>query len=373
MTERRAVNLRRQTAMSGKADLPPELQPAPITGLAGSLPIPSKQLVLSGSERKILTSLGWKDGDPIPSNLPALVQAAVNTRAVMDQDTQKVLTDLGKVQHKLEMPREVELNKLNPQHRAELEEAIAQARGAFKVLPEPRPPANPFAFGDYTPSVRAAMADNAPSIELVSPNKAPDPGTLPTGGLPPVDPPPMDPPPVPEAAPPFPGGSQMPVTPPVVTPADRLLYVQSILGGRFYREYEFFGGRLKASFRTLLVKDNDRCLAQCAAETADGKLRTIDDFYRRYFDYRLCLSLHELTVNDAPVDISSSVDEILRGASPGDGSVLPEILQQLQEDEVLQSESLWRLLGTAGQEFNRLVLAIEKESREPNFWLPIVG
>jgi hypothetical protein len=72
-------------------------------------------------------------------------------------------------------------------------------------------------------------------------------------------------------------------------------------------------------------------------------------------------------------DIASSVDEVLATTKPSDLDVLPSLREQLLQEPVLNSESVWRLLGEAAQEFNRLVLALEKESRDPNFLQAIDG
>jgi hypothetical protein len=344
------------------------LQQQQIPGLTGTLPLRAEELILSAGEKSMLKSLGWREGDPVPANLPDLVAAAMAEKKRLDADTQQVLKKMASQPSRpLQVPAEIDIKKLPPARQAALEAAMAQARSSVSAVPS-RPQGIP--AGDYSPSVQAALQGNEPVIELVSPNTqspAAEPAPQPTAPQPEI-------PGLPGLPQANAGGGLKPEVPPVkVTAADRMLYVQTILGGRFFREYDFFGGRLKATFRTLSVADNERCLAQCAAETANKQLLTIDDFYRRYFDYRLCLSLHALTVNDAPLDIASSVDEVLATTKPSDLDVLPSLREQLLQEPVLNSESVWRLLGEAAQEFNRLVLALEKESRDPNFLQAIDG
>jgi hypothetical protein len=327
-----------------------------VPGFHGQVPLPPGSVVLTDGEKQVLSRLGWKDGDPVPGNLPKLYAEAAAEKARAEQTTRQEIAAARKGKPtKLNLPQEVDLNALPAARQAELRAAVAQAKEVG---------IDPAAGGDYSPSVAAMMSSaqkgEVPTIELVQSVAPQAPPSAEDAGQPP--------PPLPGHPQMNAGGALAPAEP-EITAADKMLYVQAILGmgsKRFCREYDFFGGRLKATFRTLTVAESERCLEQCSADTKEGKILTIDDFYRLHFDYRLCLSLHSLVINDAPIDVATSVDRALAEHPPGPG-LLPRILEGLHKDESLCSESIWRLLGQTAQQFNRLVLAIEKKSADPDF------
>lgn len=347
---------------------------------------------LTPLESALLVKAGWKPGDPIPTNLPQIVQ----------QGQQLVREDAARQEQARQASHRppaagpvTDFDELPADKQEQIMAALAGAKQADQRAKTQRAAA-------VSPhdSVNAAFQEAALAAGLSPEALKPatrKPGTAaPTQAAPPPLPaPPPPPPPPPPAAPPA-EEDDPPAPPPMTTGAatdrcqhcgwrrdvpepstqpaieDRRDFLQALLGGiRYKKAYSFLGGQLRVVFRTLTTAEADMAFLQAAIDNsqtagdddAGGEAR----FMRTLTDYRLCLSIDSLTRPDGVEEMPSGLDDWQTDPPPKGQTKLRQILPYIYE-HVLPIESARRVVGSQFFLFQRQVELMEAHILDSDFW-----
>jgi hypothetical protein len=160
---------------------------------------------------------------------------------------------------------------------------------------------------------------------------------------------------------------------------EKMGFLHSVLGQKtFINQYEMFGGKVLARFRTLTTKEMDVVYQQVFSEREAGIVTTIQDYWEKVNRYRLYLQLVYLAATDGsftyqlPEGYSDKVNPHAASfyefePTDPDGTFLPEIENYILE-EVLRTESIQRTVNTLCARFNRLISKLEAMIDNSDFW-----
>jgi hypothetical protein len=121
--------------------------------------------------------------------------------------------------------------------------------------------------------------------------------------------------------------------------------------------------------------------AQGYRDLGTGRARTEADYYEKLNQYRLCLQMLDIRSADPrglnvqfPAGLSPETNPkattFWKTAPPEEGdTALPQILDYVVE-EVLRTESLFRVFTAACNQFNRLNAKLEANTSNDPFWKP---
>lgn len=365
-------------------------------------------IVMTRQEKQDLELVGYKDGDAIPGDLAEIISTA---RGEMAQDYSDAIENVKLHGKKVEPPQKpVDISKLSPQKRQELERAMQKAQHDIKVyesLQEQKA-----AMGGIDPSLAQAaqMASGSPGIKVFrSPKKE---YAKPQETKQPKPPPILDTNPHQEPddtlgtwSPPEMGGpvgaEEQPASfmmgtgvhltncphcnwqldqPEKAEPSkdDIFNYGTAMIGGKeFLKEMLFFGGRLRVVYRNPSQSHIELITTQLSIDRRSGRLTTnLEDFWRLLWSYRLAVSLYSITFDTESYELASRVDDAIAGASPTNGAmdtVIPAIVEELMTIAPLKSESIWRILNTNVIRFKDLVEFLEAHADDESFYQAIVG
>lgn len=336
--------------------LPPNL------GGAGTLPLGAGNVVMTDFEKAELRKLGWKDGDPVPSNFAALYQAAAKAKADVDDmgDTFKDAKDLV-------LPPEQDFGSLDAAKRAKLEQALRDAREHERLIQAVKDNTVDGAGPGINEAIKAGLIeDDLPREKKVSAPAKSDPADVPDAG-----------------------GAEVPTVCPhcgfdkthddVEAPEeDKYAWLVAQEGGlRFSKEYSLLGGRVKVRFRSLTAREADAAWRQVAVDAhrdaREGTADTEGGYWRNMMSYRLVMGLEKFTTEKTgPVD-NPTMDEwdIDRELYPPPNTKAYALLDAVT-DAVLSTESLRRQVGAVFHRFQLLVERLEAHADDPNFW-PAIG
>lgn len=328
-------------------------------GLRGQLPLPVGTPMridanqLTPLERQQLEQLGWKEGQPIPDNLADLVDAAKS--AVQSTDPSQLLPPGDPNTPPLQLPKEISIEELSPEHRRQIQQVIADAAEQLKQ------PANPGPTVPGGPGVReAAQNITHRQIQLEDDRHER---------------------PVPEEKPEQPGTANLgprhcphcdwdlAVADTIeVTDDDKYAFLMSSLGGQpFQKIYQLLNGRLTVTLRQLRVDEVDACYRQVYHDRQLNRFEAMADFVEWVRRYRLCLELVDFRSSENLVAFPESLAGWQHDVPEGEPTKLPAILQEVQQ-EVLKTESLYRMVGILAGKFNRLVAKLEANVENSDFY-----
>lgn len=359
---------------------PPPATPDPSPGMQGQLPLPSGHIVsaasLTAHERKMLESVGWQPGKPIPGNLPEILAEVQQQARQESYDTQSMPPpgDPSQVPP-LKMPAEQRLEEMSPQDQARIKAALAEAEQLAARGPQQFQPGGQ-GVGDAAAGVVHRQVDMGPTVaddrqsdayaSGEPKHRAPTPDAtaetqqaahqsqtaLPQGG--------------PKHCPHCSWDLAMP-DPVEPTAADKQSFLGAILGSKpWQRSYELLDGKLSITFRQLTPDEVDLCYTQVYAERRKGKVDTMMDFWEQLTRYRSCLQLVDFRSGEDLVRFPTSIEE-WGGATSSEATPLPQIMQQIRS-EVVKTESLQRIVSTTAARFNRLAAKLEANIETPDFW-----
>lgn len=354
-----------------------------------AMPMAPGQIAVGSSGRPALTdaemaglkAMGWKEGDPIPRQIPEDIQRAA-TAIAADADQ---VPDYSGV--KMDIAETVDISSLPPSEQAAAMEKVAEASKALseagptgpvshlsdvlsqqpaatkeidapsiasQAIPNWKPPNQP----DYQPTVPNPQAqqsqgiapqfqpppqEHSGQVEVDMPVRAEEPA--------PTQPQPQ-PAPQPQAAAPQPEPAPKPQAPPELEPdtgaeaplancphcewpldqpqdaepsyGEKQAFIQSVLGQKpFLKEYEMLGGQLRVQFRTLTTREVDTIYKQVGYEWEKQPGWSRVDYWERINRYRLYLQTMAL-----------------RSA---DGQIAHELPDGLNEEANPNAEAYWRL------------------------------
>lgn len=403
------INLRKKQ-VEPPAALPQAARVVP--GITGKIPFQVGNLVLTDLEKRELTKVGWKEGDPIP-NLSEHVATALAAEQAKEKKVAPAAYDETTTPTP-KIPEAVSIESLPPQKRKEIEEAIVRMREEAAATMARQKEGRP-AFQASDPSVERALAfaemqqASQPKIGIeddmagkgraraaitrpdqsvplrtrperpVPPPEAPGGGTA--AATPRTSPDPGTPPPVAPAASQAPtaAGAQLEllhcphcqwdlsVTDTVVTTLeDRRTYTAALLGGtRFKKEYSLLDGALRVIFRETTAPEADTILKQLFMDGVSGRVKDGAMIMRRAQDYQLACMLDTVWLSDNRSIRLATIDQYEVDADDTTTG-LPEILDHVWK-EAVPTDSMRRILRDLHSEFDNLLAKLEVESRQEGF------
>jgi hypothetical protein len=305
--------------------------------------------------KKTLAQFGWKDGDPIPAELGALLMTFKETA------TPTTRTDVL-----------LDAETLSEEQRAKAKNMLQKARDF--VAARDKKIADDKEVENMAPSVAEAykkMKNETPQIiddrdqmvEEKEPTTAPAVEESPQESAQPVS--------VPDALPlatfcPRCGWDVRTKFDIVPTDRDKEDFLATLLGGtRFRKRYELFGGRVVVTFRSVLAEENKMIYRQLVLDQQNGLVNTEAEWFVQLMDYRLACALE--TIADKNGKVISAVPELDMIGGTKEKTNLVDQLAIINKN-VLAQEATRRLVGSHLRQFQRLTEAIEAMALEPSFW-----
>jgi len=329
----------------------------------GKLPLPQGKVISaikpSPSERAVLERVGWKEGDPIPTEL-AKVLAEV--KAVSDNASNTPPVPITTKPLVLSTP--IAIETLPPDQQAEYRDIISSMLQNAKVsatqADQQKARLQELLIDDAGPGVNEAIMvseeaaapdwpvvdDRVPEAERPEAEQiAADPEAAP-------EEPKFDPVPCPHCG--WARGKEDKLTP---SDLDVTNFVEAVLGGKPFRKaYTLYGGRLKMSFRTLTTQEIDAIYEQLRKDMVAG---IIDNIYAererraRYFAI-------------------SMLEQLVLGTNVYSMAPLAKMPLDKQLDmvmsKVLTTEMLVRHVTITAGEFRALADKLEVNATNPDFW-----
>ena len=336
-----------------------------VEGASGQLPLePGKPINLPPDLKTFFEQLGWKDGDPVP-NLAAVVEE-------IQQEQTEALDSTAASDAPIVQPGEtLDFEQLSDEHQERLIAAMKEAKEQSQRLDEQASKLVDTPSGDGINEAIQVASVIDDDIEIVNTDEedlddeddeddekdlrgkdeagAFDP-TCPNCGWDTTNH---------EAI--------------KVLETDKYSFMASVLGeSRFYKDIELFGGAMTVRYRTLMTQEADLALEQCSNDYRDGVIEDQNSFFRKHADYRLCMGVDKIVVQERTHAIPP-VDEI-EWDKPKAGeprqTALPTLLNYVGL-HILKNESVRRVVGMAHQKFQRLVERMEANVDNSDFWKAI--
>lgn len=351
-------------------------QPArPFEGVTGELPLPAGKLVgmrtagsLTPRERETLGRLGWTDDMEIPANMADLVaQVEKEHREEVMEVNLPLPVDPHTPPPKMDTK---DIGALSPAEQERFRRLVGQSAAeqrARAVEDEDRDRMSALgedALRSYDMAQAMASRPDAPQPEE-APAPPPMPATVADAGplvcdhcgwhhgMPDVAEPPH---------------------------AVKMDFLHSMLGEKcFTHEIALFGGTVTAVFRALTTRELDTLFEQAWYDKQRGKVEEGRDFYERVNRYRLMLQLQSLHAADAGASLQHDLpdglsretnpraDNFWKG-EPDDGETLLPQIETHIVNNVLRTETLFRVANSACNQFNRLVAKLEAMMDNDPFW-----
>jgi hypothetical protein len=363
----------------------------------GTLPLLAGTIIPHPSELKALEALGWKQGDPIPTDLAARLQQATNAKqaeiaAVRNSTLVATGIPVSPDTPPLVVPDPMDISALPPgeqakliQHMAEAKEQAARLQRLESLPPNIREAVmameSPDAVALTDVPGQANQVPTPPKQESAAPNSTKQHQTAPHSA---------------EQHQTAPHSAEQHRTAPNSTTAelrthcrhcgwpsdmdditptdeDKYLFLQSALGHRrFLKEFTFLGGALKVIFRTLKSSETDMALEQVRHDVLAEKITTQDAWFSRVKDYRFAMSVD--SISTAGVGLAN-VPEIGSVNYPPrtDGQTHLVDYHEQFIAQVMPVEQVRRGVGQAFERFQRIVdhLEAHMDDKGPdgaNFW-----
>jgi hypothetical protein len=386
-----------------RGTVPPGRKPAAYPLPVGKL---SRKPSLTDLERQTVEAVGWPADQPLPDGAAAVIQEAV-TDALASADEAHLPLPVDPSTPKIKVAPPVALSQLPPERRKKIladlaEMALTEKQQKESAEKEAR--RSLLAQAGRVPGLGEAMtaarqvAGEGPTLEVED-----------DSGLPPQPPPPARPR-QPEADDadaerafredePARGPSETGADPrPAFCPhcdhdlsvesvpepeyGEKMTFLHSVLGQRCYtRDYPLFGGQVTATLRTITVRELDACFKQAFFDVHKRPEATQLDFYEAVNRYRFMLQLqrlrgpdfdHDLPDGLSPEDNPGAVATyaVPEGWAPEEGGTALPLVEKHVVENVLKTETLFRVCNTACRQFNRAVAKMEALVDKSDFWKP---
>lgn len=321
--------------MGGRPQQPatPQRRMAPPLPVGVHYTVPDAKL-LPPQDRALLKSLDWKEGEPIPADLPNILAGADAVSALVDEYTSDDDRRIPQVAEQSVSLAEVAINSLPAEHREEVEAFMQDVQAELSSAPKkPKPAASPARvspavrerakqallrakeqqardvaaqqanreFAGVDPGVRRVLENT--EVLQESPEEAEEPQeaaaevkATDTGlssahthclrcGFPADKPDLVD-----------------------VTESDKLLWLQSMVGDQPFRKtFSMYGGKVTVTMRLLTPSEQDMITAQQWRDLAEERYAKPDyiQFQERYI---VALSLVAVRVNDDDYQFPESAE-----------------------------------------------------------------
>lgn len=373
------------------SDTPRNPRLGPITGLPlnpGSVVPVSAPANLTEDEKNSLKALGWKEGQPIPGDLPvrlekarkAAVADAVAFRSPLPPDTPPV-----------KQPVTHELASMSKEQLDQLRSSLAQAGVEMERMKKSKSAGITGAGPGINEAIAAGLAAEAErarnpvNISSETKPKPPD-EKVSTSRL--FDQPPKEECPKQDTT----AGASFHVCSRCgwddrtvypfedrPTDEDRDRYMACFLSGRFRKVYELYGGKILVVFKSLTKREEDLALIQLGLDmrknVQENKIKDQVTYVSYLLAYRTAMGLERIIHTTAGPD----GDITLPAFDPSNyiGRFSPETDTALRPhyealiDSVLSNPSLGRVVEEAYGRFTLLQGDLEREARDRNFTKPV--
>ena len=317
---------------------------------------------LSDFTKKTLMQFGWKDKDPIPADLGAVMIAFRET--LPPSKNFEVLIDI---------------EQLNEAQIGQIKDMLAEAKVVQATLDDAqrREEQRNKLTENMPPSLAASMQQLIENIPQVIDDRE--------GAAEDKKDAVADEAPKPAEQAPVSAAVAQPVNGPQFCPRcswdmkqkfeveatneDKEAFLIALLGGqRFRKKYELFGGKVVVTFRNMLAEENKAVYRQLVIDQRAKKIETEAEWFVQMMDYRLACSFEELTDKDGK-PIASMPEVAIVTPLPEDDANNP-LVQQLQKinSTTLSQEITRRLVGAHLRKFQRLLETLEAQALDPSFW-----
>jgi hypothetical protein len=361
------------------AGLPPPPQTSRVPGISGDLPLPTGQVVagirpdsLSPGERQALEAAGWEDGVPIPSNVADLLEGI--RQDALRQSEEVVLPPGVRGAARPQIVAESEVpDDLKAKFRDTLKEAHDQERIRKEMMErEARQVSDVKGL-----SQAKELAKQALEVENDLPGKqAPQaqqqaqqaPQQSDTGAAVAL-----------ERCPHCDWDLATADDTPEPEYDEKLEFLHAILGQRCYsKAYRVFGDAVTVTFRTLTAAELDAIYADAVHAAKQGSVKTPLDFQEKINRYRLALQIQAVRGNGLahalPEGLSPkanpTANDFWEFEDGTEGTNGLHLIEQHVVENVLKTETLFRVVTNHCNKFNRLVAKMEAMADNSDFWKP---
>lgn len=350
-------------------------------GIQGAPPLPTGHPVsidpasLTPTERAGLESIGWREGQPIPSNLAeqiALMKAQIAAETTNPEMMPPPTAEDGTLPPALEMPPETDIDDLSPEHRAMLQQELKNAGKQMDAMQQSSN-LEPMTSDQGVKNAAAGVVDKTIPINddreewREGLKKPPETSRTTDNSL--------------KVCPhcEWDLNVQDPIE---ATDTDKHNFLQAVLGGiNCQKIYELFDGAMQITVRQLTPFELDACYKQVYYENDKESFSTHFDFLEQVMRYRISLQIVDIRstvgkIYDAPETLDEwskkfpiPVEAVEEGKEPPKPSPtsLPQISKYVYYD-VLKTESLVRIASKVVNEYNRLISKLEVMIDSSDFW-----
>ncbi len=325
-----------------------------IAGVSGQLPQKVGGVIrpeyLSDKERKTLEALGWKAGDPIPTDMANRLGPEIEA-AQLDASKEYLEPPVAENTPAMTIPQETPISSLPPERQAELKQALEQA----KLISEQNGiDANPFASALNIDQEVELIDDTRPAAAAqpaAQPTEA-KPAAPAAGNATGVDSPVMGTGICPQCN----HDLSMPAIPDP-SEDDRRWYLQSVLGVvPFEKPYLLLGGQLEVVFRELDFAVLEAIYTQVRNELLN-KPATESDYRELIERYRVSTQLVRFGIGKAGTQIPKFDPTAM---------TLPKLSEAVVK--ALKNVSTYRIVRMQLTQFKRLIAKQEACATNENFW-----
>lgn len=339
----------------------------PKLGGEGQPPLPIGQPVtidpkgLTPMERADLSSIGWKDGDPVPSNLGQHFEEARERSHREATQLASMPPPASPDLPPLKMPEEVDIEQLPEHERIKLREALQEAGNVAEQMERDRvamtstiePGTRDAAAGKVHREVPLDLEDDREETREARVAELGEHTVHQTDDE--------------MKACPHCGWELALQDGVKVTEKDKLTFLQATLGNVPWQHlFSLMNNNLQVTFRQLRPAEVDACFSQSFYERDQQGLDQMS-FLEQINRYRLTLQLVDIRsagkLETFPVDLAGWKGKPINN----NPTVLPEVLGQVY-DRVMGTESINRILSLSLGSFNRLVVKLEANIENPDFW-----
>lgn len=333
---------------------------------ASAAPPPVRSSLLP-DEEEALKGIGWKPGDPIPGNMAEIfAEVAGNSSGDLPpffEGTPEPPRASGELTP--EQRKEIFLKMQHSLAEEAAQREYAKQQAELMHLPESVRKAHETVMqhqAQRVAGVEVVLDDEAAGDKTTKQENAPKPETGSDAAM--------------THCPHCNADLAMPAIPEPDN-LEKLAYLHYFLGEMNYvKEYELFGKNMIVAFRTLAPGEEDVIHRQVYRERSLGIINESTDFWERVNRFRLFLQLKEIrtnqTVKTLPDGLSSEVNaaaSVFWDFKPPDeeSTILPQIETYMLK-HVMKTESIMRVLWKTCSQFNRLVVKMEENVHNSDFW-----
>jgi len=335
---------------------------------------------LTAGERATLESVGWKEGEPVPDNMPEILAAQAEAKASVGGPLPPPV-DPSTPPVKLQVQ---DISELPADKQDEVRQKMAEALGqAEAVKQDEQQAARAAAMPDVARKmVSAAMnpKDTGPAEQVDRPatRTVPDADYTPDQGSVERAEQIEEQLPKPQAGPAYCPHCNWDMSRKDIEPpgeADRASFLQALLGMKPYtKKVPLMGGAFSVSFRTLTTAESDAAFSQAMADRDAHEFISELDFWEKVNRYRMYLQIFEIDREGRQkIELPDGLDKETNPNSAAhwklpEGVAPLKAIEQYVLTNVLPNESVARIVQVELNRFNQQVSKMEAMVDDTDFW-----